>query len=158
MSVMMRKRAWTLGAMAALCCTSSLAAGALKLSRTEMTIAPGKPVGELSVENTGDTPLYLNVEQHLVKNPGEKPERLVPVSEVMRPSLLVSPDRLALAPGQRYRMRVKELGTPSQSQVWRVTLRPKKRIVVEAAQPEAVPGPLFVSVGYGVVIYHLNSD
>ncbi|KVN44502.1 hypothetical protein WT12_23670 [Burkholderia territorii] len=158
MSMTQRVRLWVLGAMVALCCTSSFAAGILKLWRTEMAIAPGKPARELVVENTGDTPLFLNIEQHLVENPGEMPERLTPVSEVMRPGLLVSPNRLTVAPGQRYRMIVKVLNTPTQSQVWRVTFRPTERIVVEAAQSNGAPAPLFVSVGYGAVIYQLSGD
>ncbi|KVD59805.1 hypothetical protein WI89_29745 [Burkholderia ubonensis] len=155
---MTRQRRWALGALAALCCTSSMAAGILKLSRTELTVAPGKPVGTLRVENTGDTPLYLDVEQHLVANPGETPERLVPVSEVRRPSLLVLPNRLSLAPGQTYQMVVKELSTPSKPHVWRVTFRPRERILVETSQHEKALAPLFIRVGYGAVIYQLNAD
>ncbi|OJA57585.1 hypothetical protein [Burkholderia ubonensis] len=155
---MTRQRRWALGALAALCCTSSMAASILKLSRTELTVAPGKPVGTLRVENTGDTPLYLDVEQHLVANPGETPERLLPVSEVERPSLLVLPNRLALAPGQTYQMVVKELSTPSKPHVWRVTFRPKERILVETSQHEKLLTPLFIRVGYGAVIYQLNAD
>ncbi|KVP35588.1 hypothetical protein WM08_20780 [Burkholderia ubonensis] len=155
---MTRQRRWALCALAALCCTSSMAASILKLSRTELTVAPGKPVGTLRVENTGDTPLYLDVEQHLVANPGETPERLLPVSEVERPSLLVLPNRLALAPGQTYQMVVKELSTPSKPHVWRVTFRPKERILVETSQHEKLLTPLFIRVGYGAVIYQLNAD
>ncbi|KVO66610.1 hypothetical protein WJ78_01945 [Burkholderia ubonensis] len=158
MSVMRCEWRWILGALTALCCTNSEAAGILKLSRTEMTISPGKPACELVVENAGDTPLYLSIEQHLVENPGETPEHLVAVSEVMRPGLLISPDRLTVAPGQQYRMIVKVLNTPAQLQVWRVTFRPSERIVVEATQSNGVPAPLFVSVGYGAVIYQLSGD
>lgn len=158
MPVMTRQRRWALGALAALCCTSSMAAGILKLSRTELTVAPGKPVGTLRVENTGDTPLYLDVEQHLVANPGETQERLLPVSEVERPSLLVLPNRLALAPGQTYQMVVKELSTPSKPHVWRVTFRPRERILVETSQHEKLLTPLFIRVGYGAVIYQLNAN
>ncbi|MDN7876705.1 hypothetical protein [Burkholderia aenigmatica] len=141
------------GLLAVLGCTCSMAAGVMKLSHTELTLEPGKPAGELFVENIGDTPLYLNVEQHLLTNPGDTPEHLVPIAEVKRPGLLVLPDRLVLAPGQKYRMVVKEFGTPTQTQVWRVTFRPKERIVVNAESEYESPTPLFVSIGYGVVIY-----
>ncbi|KVN82525.1 hypothetical protein WL22_06170 [Burkholderia ubonensis] len=149
---------WVPGMLAMLCCTGSMAAGVLKLSHTEMTLAPDRPAGELVVENTGDTPLYLNVEQDLVANPGETPERLVSVADVAAPGLLVLPNRLVVAPGQRYRMIVKELGTPSQSQVWRVTFRQKTQIAVGASPHDAAPAPIFVNLGYGVVIYQLGAD
>lgn len=153
MPVMTHKRRWALGMLAALCCTSSMAAGILKLSRTELTLEPGIPASELYVENTGDTPLYLNVEQHLLTNPGDTPEHLVPVAEVKQPSLFVLPGRLTLAPGQKYRMALKELSTPSRTQVWRITFRPKERVLVDAGESEGAPAPLFINVGYGVVIY-----
>ncbi|MBN3816248.1 hypothetical protein G3N57_06285 [Paraburkholderia sp. Se-20369] len=147
-----------LGMLVALCCTSSLAAGLLKLSRTELTLAPDKPAGELWIENKGDTRLYLDVKQQLVANPGQTPEQLVPVEEVKHPGLLVLPRRLTLAPGQKTRMTLKELGTPQQTQVWRLTFRPKEHIVVDAAETEGMPAPLFISVGYGVVVYQLGGQ
>ncbi|MCA8252713.1 hypothetical protein LGM89_05525 [Burkholderia sp. AU31624] len=151
---MMRTARVVLGLLAALACTCSSAAGVLKLSRVELTLEPGQAAArELYAENVGDTPLYLNVEQHLLTNPGDSPEHLVPVAEVAHPTLLVSPARLTLAPGQRYRMGLKELAAPSETQIWRITFKPKERIVVDAAQGEGAPAPLFVNVGYGVVIY-----
>lgn len=153
MPVTTHKRRWALGVLAALCCTSSMAAGILKLSRTEMTLAPDKPAPELWAENVGDTPLYLDVTQQLVTNPGESPERLLPVSEAPSPTLLVSPNRLTLAPGQKYRVMLKELGTPTHAQVWRLTFRPRERLVVAAVDVSGTQAPLVISVGYGVVIY-----
>ncbi len=155
MPVITHTRRWALGLLALLCCTSSMAAGILKLSRTELTLSPDQQVPELWAENVGDTPLYLDVTQQLVTNPGESPERLVPVTEVPRPTLLVSPNRLALAPGQKYRVMLKELGTPTQAQVWRLTFRPKERLVVNAADMAGTQAPLVISVGYGVVIYQM---
>ncbi|MGY6241256.1 hypothetical protein [Burkholderia ambifaria] len=143
-----------LGLLAALGCSSALAAGILKLSRTELRLEPDKPANELWVENIGDTPLYLDVTQHLVTNPGYTPEHLVPVTEVEQPTLLVLPSRLTLSPRQRYKMAIKELATPSNSQVWRLTFRPKENIVVDAGEAaDGQPAPLIISVGYGVVIY-----
>ncbi|MGZ2748872.1 hypothetical protein [Burkholderia stagnalis] len=155
MPVITHTRRWALGLLALLCCASSMAAGILKLSRTELTLSPDKPAPELWAENVGDTPLYLDVTQQLVMNPGESPERLVPVSEAPSPTLLVSPNRLALAPGQKYRVMLKELGTPTQAKVWRLTFRPRERIVVDAAGLSGTQAPLVISVGYGVVIYQM---
>ncbi|MBY4726159.1 MULTISPECIES: hypothetical protein [Burkholderia] len=153
---MMRTVRFAVGLLAAVACTCSWAAGVLKLSSAELTLEPAQAQAtarELYVENVGDTPLYLNIEQHLLTNPGESPEHLVPVAEVARPTLLVSPARLTLAPNQKYRMGLKELAVPEQTQVWRITFRPKEQIVVDATQDEGAPAPLFVNVGYGVVIY-----
>jgi len=141
------------GLLAALCCTGSLAAGVLKLSRTELTLAPGKPIPELWVENVGDTPLYLDVTQQLVTNPGEHPERLVPVTEVSRPALLTFPGRFALSPGQKRQVMLKVFDTPPRAQVWRLTFRPRERLIVDAKDASGVQAPLAISVGYGVVIY-----
>ncbi|MBA9833589.1 hypothetical protein J4M90_38495 [Burkholderia contaminans] len=142
-----------LGALLLLWSSGSFAAGILKLSRTELTLAPDKPANELWVENVGDTPLYLDITQQRVLNPGHLPEQLVPVEEVSQPTLLVLPTRLALSPGQKYRMALKELSMPDESQVWRVTFRPREHIVVDADRDGDTTAPLFVSVGYGVVIY-----
>lgn len=153
MSVMKAGRRTAFAMLAALMCSTSMAAGVLKLSRVELTMEPGKPAGELYAENVGDTPLYLNIEQHLVTNPGESPEHLVPIAEVERPGLLVQPSRLVLAPGQKYRMNLKEFGTQQRTQVWRVTFRPMERIVVAGDTQGSLAAPLSISVGYGVVIY-----
>ncbi|MFJ2362205.1 hypothetical protein ACIPIN_00540 [Pseudomonas sp. NPDC087697] len=142
-----------LGLLLALFATQGMAAGVLKLSRTELKLEPGKSAHELYVENTGDTPLYLDVKQELLLNPGQAPERLVPIQEVERPGLLVTPGRLVLAPGQKHRMLLKEIEAPSRTLVWRVTFRPRERLIIDAGD---VSAPLVVSVGYGAVIYQLG--
>ncbi|WP_192557906.1 hypothetical protein [Pseudomonas allokribbensis] len=142
-----------LGLLLAFFATQGMAAGVLKLSRTELKLEPGKPAHSLYVENTGDTPLYLKVEQELLLNPAQTPERLVPIREVERPGLLVTPDRLVLAPGQKQRMVLKEIEVPGRTLVWRVTFRPRERLHIET---EALSAPLIVSVGYGVVIYQVS--
>ncbi|WP_334043179.1 hypothetical protein [Burkholderia ambifaria] len=156
MSVMKAGLRMALPVLAALACSSSLAAGVLKLSRTELTLSPDKPATELWVENVGDTPLYLDVAQHLVSNPGQLPERLVPIEDVPQPTLLVLPGRLVLSPGQKYRMTLKELSRSDSPQVWRVTFRPREHIVVDADKDRGTTAPLFISIGYGVVIYQLR--
>ncbi|WP_175812891.1 hypothetical protein [Burkholderia contaminans] len=154
---MKRGLGMVLGLLTTLCCSSALAAGVLKLSRTELRLEPGKPVSELWAENVGNTPLYLDVTQHLVTNPGHTPEHLVPVTEVEQPTLLVLPKRLTLSPGQRYKMAIKELAAPSNMQVWRMTFRPRERIVLDVGGLADVQPPLVISVGYGAVIYQLSA-
>lgn len=152
---MMRTSRLFLGLLLALFATQGSAAGILKLSRTELVLKPGKPANELYVENTGDTPLYLDVEQQLLVNPGQMPESLIPIQNVEFPSLLVTPTRLVLAPGQKQKMVFKELKQTALPMVWRVTFRPRERLHVDT---ENVSPPLIVSIGYGVVIYQLNTD
>ncbi|EKS9798739.1 MULTISPECIES: hypothetical protein [Burkholderia] len=147
---------FAVGLLVSLVCSSCLAAGMLNLSRTEMTIAPDQPPGELWVENKGDTPLYLDVTQQLVTNPGQLPEHLVPVEEVPQPTLLILPNRLVLSPGQKYRMALKALSKPDRALVWRVTFRPRERIAVDGDHGGEAAAPLFVSIGYGAVIYQLH--
>ena len=130
-----------------------MAAGALKLSTTELRLVPDQRQGALYTQNTGDSPLYLDVEQALVLNPAEKPEQLLDISQVPNPGLLVTPNRLVLAPGQKYRMNIKTLGTPASDQVWRVTFRPKEQVTVHVQGADGLSAPLSVSVGYGMVIY-----
>lgn len=134
-----------------------MAMGVLKLSTTELQLVPDQRQGALYAQNTGDSPLYLDVEQVLVLNPTQKPEQLLDISQVPKPGLLVTPTRLALAPGQKYQMNIKTLVPPASNQVWRVTFRPRENVIVQAQGPDGVSAPLSVSVGYGVVIYQNSS-
>ena len=94
------------------------------------------------------------MEQRLLGNPGEQPEVLTPISEVRDPTLLVAPVRLALAPGQRAPITLKELARPDSPRVWRVT--PAARKLLAADDPtQAMTAPLVVSIGYGVLIYQM---
>ena len=130
-----------------------MASGVLKLSSIELRLAPDERQGELYAQNTGDSTLFLDVQQALVLNPGDRPERLLPIGEVMHPALLVTPTRLVLAPGQKYRMNLQQLTPPRSNQVRRVTFRPREHLIVQASDADSLPAPLSVSVGYGMVIY-----
>ena len=71
------------------------------------------------------------------------------------PTLLVAPVRLALAPGQRAPITLKELARPDSPQVWRVTFRPREKLLMEPDPTQAMAAPLVVSIGYGVLIYQV---
>lgn len=135
----------------------ALAAGVLKLSTTELRFFPDQREGALYAQNTGDSPLFLDVEQALVLNPGEQPEQMRALNQVTNPGLLVTPARLVLAPGQKYRMNIKALDLPAGNQVWRVTFRPRENVIVQAQGADSLSAPLLVSVGYGVVIYQTST-
>ncbi len=131
------------------------AAGILHLPRAELRLEPGRTPGELLAENRGDNPLYLDVEQQLLLNPGSTPEALVPVGETEQPSLLVTPNRLILAPGQKYRMNLRILSTPSRTQVWRITFRPRARVILDSGAADNSAAPLVINMAYGVLIYQI---
>ncbi|MDX9668003.1 hypothetical protein QMK50_23930 [Pseudomonas sp. P5_152] len=135
------------------CVGTANAAGLIKLSHTELYIEPGRPTSDLIVENIGDTPLFLNIEQSLLSNPGDVKEILTPIEKVEKPSLLVVPNRLILGPSQKYKMHLKILDQNDKNQIWRVTFRPRERISLAAEANKTRSPPLLVKIGYGVVIY-----
>ena len=133
----------------------ALAAGILHLPRAELRLEPGKTPSELLAENRGDSPLYLDVEQQLLLNPGSMPEVLVPVGETEQPDLLVTPNRLILAPGQKYRMNLRILNSPARTQVWRITFRPRERVILSPDEAHGSAAPLVINMAYGVLIYQI---
>lgn len=134
------------------------AVGILRLAHSEITLGGETPGGKLSVENIGDMPLYIDVTQQQVQMPVTSPEVRIPVGEVVSPSLLISPPRLVLAPGQKRELSVAVLCEPQQRQVWRITFRPRERFGVQSSDAALTQVPLSVSIGYGVVIYHFGKN
>lgn len=132
-----------------------MAAGVLKLSHPEIWLRGDGRTSHLYAENAGDSTLFLEVEQRLLLNPGQMPEQLVPVADVRQPTLLVAPRRLALAPGQRHPITLKELARPDSPQVWRITFRPREKLLAERSGEQDVAAPLVVSIGYGILIYQV---
>jgi len=150
-----RRAAFGVAALALPLPQHGLAAGILHLPRAELRLESDKVPGELLAENRGESPLYLDVEQQLLLNPGSTPEVLVPVGKTEQPSLLVTPNRLILAPGQKYRMNLRILNAPSRTQVWRVTFRPRERVILHPAEADE-SAPLIINMAYGVLIYQIG--
>jgi hypothetical protein len=144
--------------MALLLGQSSYAGGLLSLSQAELTVPLQGRLPELVVENRGDGPLYLEVRQQLLTNPGLQPEALIDVGHTESPSLLVTPSRLILGPGQKRTMQLRVLSPPAKTQVWRITFRPQQHLSVTTAGSTPARMPLLVSIGYGVVIYQTGSQ
>ena len=136
----------------------SYAGGVLSLPRVELSISPLGRLPELVVENKGDGPLYLEVRQQLLTNPGSLPERLVDVGNTESPSLLVLPARLILGPGQKRNMQLHVLSQPTKTQAWRITFRPQQNVHVVSTEVTSPRVPLRLSIGYGVVIYQTGSQ
>ncbi|CAM4094175.1 hypothetical protein [Serratia silvae] len=137
---------------------NSYAGGKLSLSQAELTIKPQARLPELVVENQGDGPLYLDVTQQLLTNPGSQPETLVDIGNTESPSLLVTPSRLTLGPGQKRNMQLRVLAQPEKTQVWRITFRPQQKMHVVTDGVAATRAPLRISIGYGVVIYQAGGQ
>ncbi|MBL5828776.1 hypothetical protein [Serratia fonticola] len=137
---------------------SGYAGGVLSLSQAEFTVPLHGRLPELVVENHGDGPLYLEVRQQLLTNPGLQPETLIDVGHTESPSLLVMPSRLILGPGQKRTMQLRVLSAPAKTQVWRITFRPQQHLSVTTAGAMSARMPLLVSIGYGVVIYQTGSQ
>lgn len=133
----------------------AIAAGVLKLSTAEIWLRPGERPGTIYAENIGDSTLYLEITQRLLLNPGEQPEHLVPVEEIEQPTLLITPSRLALGPGQRYRMQIKELNRPDTPRIWRLTFLPQEKVLIDAESEDGISTPLSVQIGYGALIYQM---
>lgn len=140
-------------ASGALFTSTGFAAGVLRLSHSEITVGGPERSGRLEAENTGDSPLYLDVTQQKIQTPLTTPEVRIPVGEVPSPSLLVSPQRLILGPGQKRVLEVRVLRAPKQRQIWRITFRPRENFAAQGVDEKGTRVPLSVSIGYGVVIY-----
>lgn len=134
------------------------AAGVLRLTHNVITLGGAQPVAKLEAENTGDSPLYLDIIQEQVQSRPGQPEIRRPIGEIPAPSLLVNPLRLVLRPGQKRVLEVTELHKPRQPQIWRVTFRPRERYQVQRGGESHGEMPLLVSVGYGAVIYQRGSE
>lgn len=132
------------------------AGGTLRLANSEITLGGDTAAAKLTAENIGDTPLYIDVIQQQIQMPVTSPEVRVPVGEVVSPSLLVSPPRLVLAPGQKRELNVSVLCEPQSRQIWRITFQPREQFNVLTSDNALIQAPLSVSIGYGVVIYHLG--
>ncbi|MCX4220259.1 hypothetical protein MKZ87_21680 [Pseudomonas sp. MCal1] len=107
------------------------------------------------VSNRGDAPLYLSVSLQKVTNPGFTPEVKVPINDVENPSLLASPDRITLGPGQSRPISLRSLNEPQSEQLYRLYILPARTMQVQEAPKDKISAPMSVAVGYGVLIRHM---
>jgi len=96
------------------------------IDRSIIHFAAGDPVStDVTVANRDDEPLFIQVEVHEVIHPGTPEETRVALSADTNLPLLVSPDKLVLAPGHKKLVRLVNLaGNGDAERVYRVTLRP----------------------------------
>ena len=128
------------------------------LSQVIVDLLPGKaPREDIEIWNDGDERMYVLAEPFEIRNPGLPTEERVPVAQAEGASLLVSPLRLVLEPGERRMIRIAAIGGRAESdRVYRVTIRPV------AGTIESEQSALKVFVGYDTLVLvrpeHVTGD
>ncbi len=127
----------------------------LIVSRSIVEMATGETRADLVLINSDDTQtLYVQVEPFYVSQPGETGQELIALTAEDNRGLLVSPNRLAIAPGGRSLVRILNLNEDSAvERIYRVNFTPvTPPVELEAADDNAVRSALDVVVAYQVLI------
>ncbi|MGS1105624.1 fimbrial biogenesis chaperone [Achromobacter anxifer] len=130
------------------------AEGELMVMPARLKVFNGHEYG-VNVRNMGDAPLYLSIALEKVTNPGLTPENKVPLSELEHPSLLASPERLTLGPGQSRSISLNSLSVPVTEEMYRLYVIPVRAMQVEEVPQEKITAPMSIAVGYGVLVQHM---
>lgn len=125
-----------------LCASASMA-----LSNAIVHFEPGKSSRQdVEITNTGDEPLYVQVDPKVVLNPGTAQERREAITDPRKHGLLVTPNRLVIAPGASRALRLVKLAKQlDQERVFRITARPVSGAL------EADSSGLKILIGYEVL-------
>ncbi len=120
----------------------------MTLSKVIVDFAPSQPSrDDIEITNRGDEVLYVSVEPFEVLDPGQPGERRVTNPDPRVLGLLVSPNRLALGPGERKIVRFSLLERPVDAdRIYRVAIQP---VVGELTAQRSA---LKVVVGYDVLV------
>lgn len=151
---MLRTTLPTLFSLMLLAAAPTRAEGELMVIPARLKVFNGHEYG-VNVRNVGDAPLYLAISLQKVRNPGGTPEDKVPLSELEHPSLLASPDKLTLGPGQSRSVSLKSLSAPVSEEMYRLYVIPVRSMQVEQAAQDKITAPISVAVGYGVLVQHM---
>ena len=146
------RRLIALLAAALLCGGAAPAALAdMLLSNAIVHFEPNSPARQdVEITNEGNEPLYVKIEPREVLNPGTDDEQRVLIKNPREHGLLVTPSRMALAPGTSKSMRIVKLKRPDDpsqesEHVYRISARP----VVGGVEGEQTG--LKVLIGYEVL-------
>jgi P pilus assembly chaperone PapD len=143
---MIRKIAFLLCSVAAL--WAPVAGADLRVSRFFVETEPEGRPAEVFVENNGQETAYVRIRIDEVIDPQDpEPEELANQSPEQM-GLLVSPQRLVLAPGEEKRIRIVSLKNPEKDRFFRMTVTP----VVGDLESEAAIGVKLL-IAYGVWIF-----
>ncbi len=127
---------------------SAPAHASMVLSNVILHFESGEPTRQdIEIENIGDEPLYVDVRPHVVENPGTEGEQRVFIADPREAGLLVTPNKLVVAPHGRKRVRFVDLKPGhTEERVYRVAVTP---VVGEL---EAQTSGLKILVGYEVLV------
>lgn len=152
--MMLRTTLLALFGLALLAAPPAQAEGELMVMPARLKVFNGHEYS-VNVRNVGDAPLYLSISLQKVMNPGLEPEDKVPLSQLEHPSLLASPDKLTLGPGQSRSVSLKSLSVPVSEEMYRLYIVPVKAMQVEEVPQDKITAPMSVAVGYGVLVQHM---
>lgn len=136
----------------ALCCVvlsafSATARAEMVLSQVIVDLLPGKPLrDDIEVWNSSDERMYVSADPFRILAPGTPQEQRTPLRLADDVSLLVSPRRLVLEPGERRIIRIAAVDRPQMDAVYRLAIRPVAGIVASDADA------LKVFVGYDALV------
>lgn len=137
-----------------LACTSAQAN--MVLSNAIVHFEPGAPSRQdVEITNTGAQPLYVQVEPKAVLNPGTEQESRQVIVDPREFGLLVTPNRLVIAPGASRAIRLVNIGGhDEQERIFRITARPI------AGELEAKSSGLKILIGYEVlaIVYPAKAE
>jgi P pilus assembly chaperone PapD len=124
------------------------------LDKVIVDFSPNEPSrDDIEITNAGDEILYVSVEPSEIIDPGEASERRVTDPNPRALGLLVSPNRLALGPGERKILRFSLLDRPvGRDRIYRVAIKPA------VGELTATRSALKVVVGYDVLVIARPSD
>lgn len=107
----------------------------------------------ITVKNTGDSPLYIDLSLYKVENPGNNPEKKHLVTELKAPKIIASPTKVSLGAGQSRKIKLVTLAPVSQEEVYRLYVIPVSSITTkDNGLSDKISTPTVLSIGYGVLI------
>lgn len=130
----------------------SFGAGQLLVAPASTTITfPNER--NITVKNTGDAPMYINISLHQIENPGITPEKKTPISALADPMIIASPTKVSLGAGQSRSIKLVALKAPLKEEAYRLYVIPVSSFsVTDAEANKKISAPTVVSVGYGVLV------
>ena len=125
----------------------------MELSNVIFHFQPGESTRQdIEVYNSGDAPLYVEVQPSVVLSPGEVGEDRIPITDPRKAGLLVTPNKLIVPAGASKSVRLVKLANTPHEQVFRIAIKPVNSGV------EAEQSGLKIMIGYEVlaIIYPNN--
>ncbi len=109
---------------------------------------------DVEIYNTGEQPMYVEIQPSQVLSPGTDQEDRSPIQDPRQAGLLVTPNKMIVPPGGAKVMRLVKLGGGPEERVYRIAAKPV------ASGVEADQSGLKIMVGYEIlaIVYPNNSQ